>query len=107
SARLRPMGLPCRYCGHSTRSGDKRLRRCWSDSPRELAGFLVDGVALVPAAVLVHLDALAVVDLALHRDVVAALALLARERDLHPLLVLRHGRRGYLTILTTRPEPTV
>src|SRR5947208_6541303 len=58
--------------------------------PIGLTRLLVDGVALVPAAVLLHLDALAVVDLALHRDVVAPLAVLAGERDLDPLLVLRH-----------------
>src|SRR5438128_4380077 len=58
--------------------------------PIGLTRLLVDGVALVPAAVLLHLDALAVVDLALHRDVVAPLAVLARERDLDAFLVLGH-----------------
>ena len=48
-------------------------------------------LALV-AAVLVHLKALTVVDLRLHRDVVAPLALGALEGDLHPLVALGHGR---------------
>src|SRR5690349_21118786 len=56
-----------------------------------LAGFLVHRVLAVPAAVLLHLDALAVVLLVLHRDVVAPLAGLAREGHLHSLLVPRHG----------------
>src|SRR5262249_18741044 len=73
----------------------------------ELAGLLVEGVALVPAAVLLHLDALAVVDLALHRDVVPPLAVLAGERHLDALVVLGHGIPTYFSILMTRPEPTV
>src|SRR6267143_3878186 len=44
----------------------------------------------VPAAVLLHLDALAVVLLVLHGDVVAPLALLAGQRDLDALLVPCH-----------------
>ena len=78
-------------------------------SATRLAGLLVERVALVPAAVLLHLDALAVVDLALHRDVVPPLAVLARERDLDSLVVLRPLARLAPTcsILTTRPEPTV
>src|SRR3954467_5809853 len=55
-----------------------------------LSGLAVEGVHPVPAAVLLHLDALTVVLLVLDRDVVAALALLAGQRDLHSLLVLRH-----------------
>src|SRR5438309_569883 len=73
----------------------------------------MEGVLLVPAAVLLHLDALAVVDARLHRDVVAALAHLAGQRDLDPLLIglRRHlaslSLRCYLLILVTRPAPTV
>jgi hypothetical protein len=40
------------------------------------------------AAVLVHLEALTIVDLGLHRDVVAPLALCALKGDLHPLIGL-------------------
>src|SRR5690242_13352517 len=57
---------------------------------RVLAGLLVDGVALVPTAVLLHLDPLAIVHAALDRDVVPPLAFLARERHLHSLLALGH-----------------
>src|SRR3954465_3698593 len=55
-----------------------------------LSGLAMEGVHPVPAAVLLHLDALTVVLLVLDRDVVATLALLAGQRDLHSLLVLRH-----------------
>ena len=55
-----------------------------------LASFLVGRVTTLPLAILLHLDALAVVDLVLGRDVVPTLAVLALERDLDPLLVLRH-----------------
>jgi len=55
-----------------------------------LARLFVDGVALVPAAVLLHLDALTVVDLALHRDVVAPLAVFARKSDLDALVIFCH-----------------
>src|SRR5438477_5244694 len=90
----------------------------------------MEGVLAVPAAVLLHLDALAVVLLVLHRDVVAALAGLACERDLDPLVALCHRCLllsdslaascgslmagaltvllvAYLLILVTRPAPTV
>ena len=41
----------------------------------------------VVRAVLLHLESLTVVDLGLHRDVVAPLALGALEGDLHPLVI--------------------
>ena len=47
-------------------------------------------VHAVVAAVLLHLDPLAVVVLVLGRDVVAVLADLALQGDLDPPLVLRH-----------------
>src|SRR5262249_2736452 len=53
------------------------------------AGLAVEGVLAVEAAVLLHLDALAVVRLVLHGDVVPPLALLACQRDCLPL-VARH-----------------
>ena len=56
------------------------------------AGLLVEGVPAVVTAVLVHLESLAIIDLRLHRDVVASLALGALEGDLHPLVALGHGR---------------
>src|SRR5258705_7637052 len=46
----------------------------------------MEGVATVPAAVLLHLDALAVIRPVLHRDVVPSLADLAREGHLHTLV---------------------
>src|SRR3974390_2882357 len=55
-----------------------------------LAGLLVQRVGPVPAAELLHLDPLAVVQLVLGRDVVPPLAHLAGQGDLDPLLVLRH-----------------
>src|SRR5690242_16642366 len=77
---------------------------------RLLPGLLVQRVLAVPAAVLLHLDALTVVDLVLHRDVVAPLADLARQGDGDALLTgLGHGGSllRYLMILVTRPAPTV
>ncbi len=50
------------------------------------AGLLVKRVLPLVAAVLVHLETLAIVDLGLHRDVVTPLALGAFEGDLHPLV---------------------
>ena len=58
---------------------------------RSLSGLLVQGVLAVPAAELLHLDPLAVVDLVLRGDVVTSLALLACQGDLDALLVLCHG----------------
>ena len=89
-----------------------------------LSGLAVHRVLVVPAAELLHLDALAVVDARLHRDVVPTLAVLAGQSDLDPLVVRfrRHRSgslvrvrlsvpgdrvRGYLRILVTRPAPTV
>ena len=78
------------------------------------AGLFVDRVLAVVAAVLVHLEALTVVDLGLHRDVVAPFALGAFEGDLHPLFALGHRRspclfrpREWLTWPddVDRPEP--
>src|SRR5204863_3036648 len=122
SARPRPTGSFRQVlwpCGHvSTERGPQRLRpqeripgasrTCRRPGARS-ARLLVDRVALVPAAVLLHLDALAVVHLALDRDVVPPLALLASKRHLHTLLTLGHASQSfcYLMILTTRPEPTV
>src|SRR5690606_37893491 len=54
------------------------------------AGLLVHRVCTIPTAVLLELDALAVVELVLRRDVVAPLAGLALEGDLDALFVLRH-----------------
>src|SRR3954451_3926079 len=103
-----------RRCGAPTRRrpADRRLwrgrpavpaRRApaavrWSSSPTHLAAvgllisrgelpsFLVERVLTVETAVLLHLDALAVVRLVLHRDVVAPLADLAGEGHLDPLV---------------------
>ena len=55
-----------------------------------LAGFLVEGVLALESAVLLHFDALTVVHLVLHGDVVTPLALFAREGDLDSLFVLCH-----------------
>lgn len=46
----------------------------------------MEGMAALPATVLLHFDPLAVVDLALGRYVVAPLALLACEGDLYTLV---------------------
>src|SRR4026209_1125543 len=66
-------------------------------------------VLAVPPAVLLHLDALAVVHPVLLGDVVAAPAEGALEGDRHPLLVGLgcHRWAPYLMILVTRPAPTV
>src|SRR4029078_11452696 len=73
----------------------------------------------IVGAVLLHLQALAIVDLGLHGDVVAPLAFGALQGDLHPLVVSWHCGRlpfpdrsavvdmNYLVILVTRPAPTV
>mgnify|MGYP006949112520 CR=1 FL=1 len=47
-------------------------------------------VLAIEPAVLLHLDALTVVDLVLHRDVVTPLALLAREGHLDALFIPCH-----------------
>ena len=57
----------------------------------DLAGFLVVGVLALPLAVLAHFDAFAIVDLVLHRDVVAALAAFTGECDGDALVVFCHG----------------
>ncbi len=50
-------------------------------------------VLAIKPAVLLHLDALTVVDLVLHRDVVTPLAVLAREGHLNPLFIPCHKYR--------------
>src|SRR5262245_11173882 len=75
-----------------------------------LAGLLVEGVLAVPTAVLIHLDALAVVHLVLLGDVVAALAHRALEGDGDALLIgfaCHCSSLPYFRILVTRPEATV
>src|SRR5262245_30648887 len=86
-----------------------------------LAGLLVDRVAPVVPAVLLHLDALTVVELVLHRDVVPVLALGALERDLDALLSLGHGMvslslvdlddpagaHGAATLTDREPQPLI
>src|ERR1700685_749662 len=67
-------------------------RRLPGGSPAGSAGLLVEGVLALPAADLLHLDPLAVVDLVLGRDVVPPLADLASQGDLDALLILGHGR---------------
>ena len=47
-------------------------------------------VLTIKPAVLLHLDAFAVIDLVLHRDVVTPLAVLAREGHLYPLFIPCH-----------------
>ena len=61
-----------------------------SEGGSRSASLFVGGVLPVVRAVLLHLEPLAIVDLGLHRDVVAPLALGAFEGDLDPLIVLRH-----------------
>ena len=56
-----------------------------------LAGLLVDGVAAIPRAELLHLDPLTVVHLVLGRDVIPPLARLTGQRDLDALIVSCHG----------------
>ena len=50
-------------------------------------------VLTIKPAVLLHLDAFAVIDLVLHRDVVTPLAVLAREGHLYPLFIPCHNYR--------------
>src|SRR5690349_4050640 len=88
SARPRPNGTSVRV-EVSTRNDPKGLRP-WSGGGFGLAGLAVQRVPAVPAAVLLHLDPLAVVDLGFDRDVVAPLALFAGQRDLDSLVILRH-----------------
>ena len=72
--------------------GDASVPATPVGAPQRLgsAGLLVDRVLSVVAAVLAHLEAFPVIDLRLHRDVVAPLALGALEGDLHPLVTLGH-----------------
>jgi hypothetical protein len=55
-----------------------------------LPGLLVEGVLPIPAAVLAHLDALAIVLLVLARYVVAPFANITRQRHLHSSFVFGH-----------------
>ena len=50
----------------------------------------MDRVLTIVAAVLAHLEAFTIIDLRLHRDVVAPFALGALEGDLDPLVTLGH-----------------
>ena len=58
------------------------------------------GVLALPLAVLAHFDAFAIVDLVLHRDVVAALAAFTGECDGDALVVFCHGE-SVLKVLCT------
>ena len=49
------------------------------------------GVATIAGAVLFHFQTLTIIDLGLHRDVVALFALCALERNFHTLITLGHG----------------
>src|SRR5690606_7613188 len=86
-----PGGGPSRGCvgrrwvSEPDRPAGRRLRDV-------SAGLLVCGVLAAARAVLVELDALALVHPVLGGDVVALLALRASERDLGPVEALRHGR---------------
>src|SRR4026208_1450780 len=75
--------------GATAAPGPRRVRAAGAGRRPWLSRLPVQRVLAVPAAVLLHLDALAVVDLALHRDVVPPLADLTSQRDLDPLLI-RH-----------------
>src|SRR4051812_46700771 len=88
-----PQKVTPRGCPRGIASRSQRPRR----PSGRLPGLFVDRVTAVPAAVLLHLDPLAVVHLALDRDVVPPLALLAGEGHFHALLVLRHD--GSLRLL--------
>ena len=65
----------------------RHRRRRAHQRPDGSAGLLVDRVGPIPAAVLLELDALALVVLVLRRDVVASLAGRAFERDVNSLVV--------------------
>src|SRR5665213_257170 len=96
-----------------TRDGQTRARSRPGEAPgsrsRPSAGLLVERVLAVPAAELLHLDPLTIIDLVLGRDVVTTLADLAGQRDLDPLLVLCHS--GSSVVLPTdpacRPDPFI
>ena len=70
STSIGPVGMRRR----SGYAGRPRSGRAAVTATARSAGLLVERVGAVPAAVLLHLDALAVVDLVLRGDVVAALA---------------------------------
>src|SRR5487761_2232924 len=92
SAPTCPCRCIMRFCSRFI-SRLSSLRTCDPTSPPaqgSLAGLLVQRVTPVVLAVLGHLDALTVVHLVLHRDVVAPLAVLARQGHLDALLVLGH-----------------
>src|SRR5207247_6487721 len=88
----RPTWLHRLYCFTGT-TASQALRSSdpWGEQVvTRLSRLFVKCMRAVPPAVLLHLDALAVVLLVLHRDVVAPLALLAGQRDLDALLVPCH-----------------
>ena len=84
----RPMLYQLSYCPLQGRRVTLPAALCGG---LRLSRFLVGRVSAVVRAVLLHLHALAIVDLRLHGDVVAPTALGAFQGDLHPLVVFRHG----------------
>ena len=82
------------YCPQSDGQVTSRSAEAAGRLP-PLARLLVQRVVTLVCAVLLQLEALAVVYLRLHRDVVASLALGALERDLHPLVALRHDSSSF------------
>jgi hypothetical protein len=84
------------YCPQWEVPAYQHPHNCEARLPRSMsAGLLVDRVTAVVTAVLVHFEALTIVDLGFHRDVVAPLALGALEGDLHPLVGLGHFRTSF------------
>jgi hypothetical protein len=84
------------YCPQREVPAYQHPHNCEARLPRSMsAGLLVDRMTAVVAAVLVHLKALTIIDLRLHRDVVAPFALGALEGDFHPLVGLGHFRTSF------------
>ena len=88
---LPSVGRPCGDSPFETghMSGAESYHR---SSGARLARLLVERVATIEAAKLLHLDPLSVVRLVLRRDVVPALAILALQGHLHSLVIFCHER---------------
>jgi hypothetical protein len=90
------------FDGPANRTGARDASGLWP-----LAGLAMGRVDTLERAVLLEFDALTVIELVLHGDVVAALALGALKGDLDALVVLCHWKSAHFKILVTRPAPTV
>src|SRR6266542_4703721 len=92
SSCSRCMYLPSQMPPRSTTTALTTVATAVSTVCSGLAGLAVDGVLAAPPAVLLELEAVAVVHLVLLGDVVPPLAVVAGERDRRSVVGFRHRR---------------